>query len=67
MAIVRPVELRKLSKEELNAKKLELEKELMKLNAQKSTGTLASPGKVKAIKKAIAKIETIKRELAKSK
>ena len=60
MALVRVSEIRKAPKSELEAKEKELRKELMKLEAQKSTGTLASPGKVKAIKRAIAKINTIK-------
>ena len=53
-------EIQKAPKSELEAKESELRKELMKLSAQKSTGTLASPGKMKAIKRAIAKINTVK-------
>ncbi len=53
-------EIQKAPKSELEAKKKELCKELMKLSAQKYTGTLASPGKVKAIKRAIAMINTVK-------
>jgi ribosomal protein L29 len=62
MAIVRFSEIQKLPKQELAEKKRELLKELLKLQAQKSTGTLASPGKVKAIKRAIAKINTVKHQ-----
>ncbi|MEM2874041.1 MAG: 50S ribosomal protein L29 [Candidatus Nanoarchaeia archaeon] len=61
MSLVRVSELRKAPKAELVAKEQELKKELMKLSAQKATATLASPGKLKAIKRAIAKINTIKR------
>ena len=61
MAIVRFSEIQKLPKAELAEKKRELLKELLKMQAQKSTGTLASPGKVKAIKRAIAKINTIRK------
>ena len=60
MAIVRISEIRKTPRAELMEKEKELRKELMKLSAQKSTGTLASPGKLKAIKRAIAKIITVK-------
>lgn len=60
MAIVRASELKKIPKAELAEKENELRKELMKLLAQKSTGALASPGRVKAIKRAIAKVITIK-------
>jgi len=60
MPILRFSEIQKLPKAELAEKKRELLKELLKLQAQKSTGTLASPGKVKAIKRTIAKINTVK-------
>ncbi len=59
MAIVRYSELLKTSKQELAEKQRELRKELLKLQAQRSTGTLASPGKIKALKQAIAKINTV--------
>ncbi|MEM2954585.1 MAG: 50S ribosomal protein L29 [Candidatus Nanoarchaeia archaeon] len=59
MAIVRTKELKGLAKAELKNKELELKKELMKLKAQKNTGTLANPSKIKAIKRAIAKIKTV--------
>ncbi len=53
-------EMRSMSKEDLEAKLEELKKELMKVNAQISTGTTPkSPGQVKQIKKNIAKILTI--------
>jgi len=48
-----------LSVEELEKKILELKKELMKLNMQIATGTaVKSPGKLKQIKKNIARIKT---------
>ena len=59
MPIVRMSELRKTSKSELATKLRELRKELMKLEAQKTTGTLSSPGKIRAIKQAIARIKSI--------
>lgn len=53
-------ELRSLSVEELNNKKAELKKELMKEMAMISTGTIPkSPGKIGAMKKTIARIITI--------
>lgn len=60
MAIIRMSEISNAPKSELEAKEKELRTELMKLLAQKSTGNLANPGKVKAIKRAIAKINTVK-------
>ena len=48
---------------ELNSKLTELKKELMKLNSQIAIGTVPkSPGKVKEIKRTIAKILSINNE-----
>lgn len=59
-------EIRSMSKEDLEAKLEELRKELIKVNAQISTGTTPkSPGQVKQIKKNIAKILTILKEKSK--
>ena len=56
-------ELRTLNELELESKTLELKKELMKVNSQIAIGTLPkSPGKIKIMKKTIAKILTIKKE-----
>jgi large subunit ribosomal protein L29 len=56
-------EIRGMSKEDLGAKLGELKKELVKINAQISTGTTPkSPGQVKQVKKNIAKIITILKE-----
>ena len=49
-----------MSKADLNSKLEELRKEMIKHNAQISTGTTPkSPGQVKEIRKTIAKILTI--------
>jgi len=56
-------DLRSMSKEELNAKLVELRKELIKSNAQVATGTTPkSPGQIKQTKKMIAKILTLQKE-----
>lgn len=56
-------ELRVMSEIDLENKIVELKKELMKLNSQIATGTMPkSPGKVKEMKRTIAKILTIKHE-----
>ena len=48
---------------DLNNKLIELKKELMKLNSQIAIGTVPkSPGKVKEIKRTIAKILSINNE-----
>ena len=53
-------ELRVMPKEELRSKLKELKKELMKHNAQIAIGAAPqNPGKVKVVKKSIARIMTI--------
>ena len=53
-------ELQQMGKNQLESKLKELKKELMKINTQKSTGSNPeNPGKIKQIKKTIAKILTI--------
>ena len=52
-------EIRTAGKEELEGKLIELKKELMKQNAQVRIGTTpTNPGKIKQMKKMIAKIIT---------
>ena len=61
-------EIRSLDKNTLDEKKIELKKELVKMNAQVAIGTaLKSPGQVKEIKKNIARILTIENEKASQK
>lgn len=61
MAILRKNELQNMSAEQMEAKIIELKKELMKLNAQISMGTTPeSPGKIKSIKKTISKLMLLK-------
>lgn len=56
-------EIRNLSDKDLNQKLRELEEELVKLNAQASTGTqMKSPGKIKQIKKSRARVNTVLKE-----
>lgn len=53
-------ELNQMDKAQLESKLNELKKELMKINTQISTGSNPeNPGKIKQIKKTIAKILTI--------
>ncbi len=55
-------ELKSLSKQDRKSKLGDLRKELMKLNAQVSTGTTPkSPGKIREIKRSIAKILTLEK------
>ena len=59
--MVKKHELKQMNEERLNLTLVELKKDLMKLRSQQSTGTsLESPGKIKQIKKNIARILTYK-------
>ena len=56
-------ELRVMNELELENKITELKKELMKINSQIAIGTVPkSPGKVREMKRTIARILTIKRK-----
>ncbi|MBI3026811.1 50S ribosomal protein L29 [Candidatus Woesearchaeota archaeon] len=61
-------ELLSMSEVDLENKSLELKKELMKINSQIAIGTVPkNPGKVKEIKRTIAKILTVKMDKNSSK
>jgi len=55
-------ELRERTKEELEAKLLEIKKSLFALKFQKATGQLDNPVKIRNLRKDIARIETLLRE-----
>ena len=56
-------ELRKMDKNTMGNKIIELKKDLMKLNAQVATGTTPeNPGRIRSIKKTLAKINTLLNE-----
>lgn len=60
MALIKKSEFAHLSKESLNEKYKDLKRELIRLNAQRAIGTtLESPGKIKLIRRTLAKINTI--------
>ncbi|MCQ2489008.1 MAG: 50S ribosomal protein L29 [Clostridia bacterium] len=56
-------ELKKLSAAELDAKLLELKDELFKLRFQQAINQLENPMRIKAVKKDIARIKTIQRDI----
>ncbi|MBR5897087.1 MAG: 50S ribosomal protein L29 [Lachnospiraceae bacterium] len=56
-------ELRKLSASELDAKLLELKDELFKLRFQQAINQLDNPMRINAVKKDIARIKTIQRDV----
>ena len=56
-------EIREMNKEDLDKRIDELKKELMKVNAQRATkSSMKNPEQIKAIKKTIARILTIKNQ-----
>ena len=63
MAIYKTKELRAMAKEELNEKLQQLETELSKEKGAVASGTKPeNPGKIKEVRKTIARIITIKKE-----
>ena len=56
-------ELRKLSAEELDAKLLELKDELFKLRFQQAINQLDNPMRINAVKKDIARVKTVQRDI----
>lgn len=56
-------EIRKLSAEEMNAKLLELKDELFKLRFQQAVNQLDNPMRISAVKKDIARILTVQRDI----
>jgi len=63
MAILRSKQLRQMEKKELEKKLSEMKLEIAKEKANISIGaTTTSPGKIRVMRKTIARIETIMRE-----
>ncbi len=60
---MKAVELKKLSSSELDAKLLELKDELFKLRFQQAINQLDNPMRIRAVRKDIARIKTIQREV----
>ena len=56
-------EIRKLSADEMNAKLLELKDELFKLRFQQAVNQLDNPMRISAVKKDIARILTVQRDI----
>ena len=56
-------ESRKLSADEMNAKLLELKDELFKLRFQQAVNQLDNPMRISAVKKDIARILTVQRDI----
>ena len=56
-------ELRTLSQAELDAKLLELKDELFKLRFQQAINQLDNPMRINAVKKDIARVKTVQRDI----
>ena len=56
-------EIRKLSAKELDAKLLELKDELFKLRFKQADNQLDNPMRISAVKKDIARIKTVQRDI----
>jgi large subunit ribosomal protein L29 len=59
---LKAAELRSLSRDELNAKVVELKEELFTLRFQAATGQLESHGRLRSVRKDIARIYTVLQE-----
>lgn len=56
-------EIRQLSAEEMDAKLAELKKELFNLRFQQAVNQLDNPMRISAVKKDIARIKTVQRDI----
>ena len=64
---MKPSELRALTVDELMQKEYDLRKELFNLRFQQATGEIENPMRIRAVRKDIAKVLTIKSEKLKVK
>ena len=60
---MKPNEIRELNKDELNAKLSDLKSEFFNLRFQLATGQLNNPSSIKNVKKDIARVKTVLREM----
>ncbi len=63
---MKPVEIRKLSADEIQAKLSDAREELMKLRFQQVTGQLTDTSRLRLLRRDIARLETISKEFASS-
>jgi large subunit ribosomal protein L29 len=62
---MKAAELRDLDVDTLDAKARELDDQLFRMRIQKSLGQLEAPGKVRDVRRDLARVKTILREKAK--
>ncbi len=63
---MRPRELREMSLEELVGKERELAEELFRLRLRKTTGQLENPMRIRAVRRDLARVKTIRAEREKA-
>jgi len=56
-------EIRKMSKDEINAKIIELKQELFELRMKQATGNLDKPHKINELRKTVARLKTVLNEI----
>ena len=56
-------QIRDMSHEEILAKEKELQEQLFKLRFQEATGKLENPSKIRQVKKDIARVKTVLKEV----
>ena len=62
---MKAVELRDMDDDGLRAREQELDDQLFRMRIQKAMGQLEAPGKIKDVRRDLARIKTILREKAK--
>ena len=62
---MKAMELRDLDDEALQAKARELDDQLFRMRIQKSMGQLEAPGKIRNVRRELARVQTVLREKAK--
>ena len=64
--MTKAIELRDLDSDTLQAKAKELDDQLFRMRIQKSLGQLEAPGKIRNVRRELARIQTVLREKAKA-
>ena len=62
---MKAIELRELDDDALQAKARELDDQLFRMRIQKSMGQLEAPGKIRNVRRELARVQTVLREKAK--
>ncbi len=63
--VMKAIELRELDADSLQAKVKELDDQLFRMRIQKSMGQLEAPGKIRNVRRELARVQTVLKEKAK--